>query len=426
MKLCIVLQLSRRVCLRGVGGLGRAQSEGRSVWIFNHYAVGAGVPGGTRHQDLGRELVKGGWSVRVFSAVFGSDDSKDMPTGDQGVSFVRVPTVSPGRTQIQRVLSMLSYMPSAMRMTRGLSSPDVVIGSSVHPFAAWIAWRVARRAGCRFVFEIRDLWPETIIQLGHVSRYHPFVMLLSWIERTLVHNSDRIVSVLPNAYRYLARYRISEDKVVIVPNGVDTTRLQGTGSRLTPSLEILMERLRGTFIAVYAGAHGLANNLEPIIHAASRCATAEGQPIKFLFIGDGPDKARLEAKAQELGLSNVTFVGPLDKRYILPLLTRCNVGLLSWRHVPLYEFGVSPNKLFDYMLAGLPVVMAGDSPGNPIANSGGGIIVPCDDADKVAEAIFSLRNDAGLARDMGLKGKEYVCEKHSSSYLAGLLEKALM
>ena len=414
-------------------------SKERSVWIFNHYAVGPGVPGGTRHYDIGRELVKLGWQVTVFSAAY--PRQQRQPTRSQpvevggnsgstevhdGVSFIRVPALQHGDTYAMRVLSMLSYMLGAIRVTKGLATPDVIVGSSVHPFAAWIAWRLARKTGCRYVFEIRDLWPETIIELGGVSRHHPFIMLLSRIERVLVRNADKVVTLLPNAYTYLARFGIPEDKVAVVPNGIDVSRLDDIDRQLPSYIDMELNRLQGAFIVAYAGAHGLANRLDTVIDAAAICSAGGETGIEFLLVGDGPDKPRLRQRAEELQLENVTFAGRVDKELVLSLLARCNAGVIALTKTALYEYGISPNKLFDYMLAGLPVVMAGDAPNNPVSNGTGGIVVPYDDADGMAKALVDLAADRDKAREMGLRGRQYVTRNHSSAHLASLMERALL
>lgn len=414
-------------------------SKGRSVWIFNHYAIGPGVPGGTRHYDIGRELAKRGWKVTVFSGVYprqGSPacgqpvemarDSVSTKVHDE-VSFIRVPALRRRNTNAMRVLSMLSYIPGAMKVTRGLPPPDVIIGSSVHPFAAWIAWKIARKVGCRYIFEIRDLWPETIVELGGISRRHPFVMLLSRIERVLVKNADKVVTLLPNAYSYLERFGIPEHKVAVVPNGIDVSRLDYIDRELPYDIDMELNRLQGSFIVAYTGAHGLANRLDTVIDAAVKCgASGSGMKIEFLLVGDGPDKPRLQQRVAGLRLQNVTFVDRISKELVLSVLVRCGAGAIAWTETPLYQYGISANKLFDYMLAGLPVVMAGESPNNPVSNSNGGIVVPYDDADGMAKALMELAADREKAHSMGLRGRQYVIEQHSSAHLASLMEKALL
>jgi glycosyltransferase involved in cell wall biosynthesis len=414
------------------------RDQGRSVWIFNHYAVGPGVPGGTRHYDIGRELAKRGWQVTVFSAVYPRREppvrGQSVETGrdsgptrvHDGVSFIRVPTLHGRKANAMRVLTMLSYVPGATRVIKGLAPPDVIVGSSVHPFAAWIAWRLARRIGCRYLFEIRDLWPETIIELGGVSRHHPFVMLLSRIERVLVQSADRVVTLLPNAYSYLARFGIPEHKVVVVPNGTDVSRLDHIDGELPSCIDMELNRMKGAFIVAYAGAHGLANRLDTVIDAAVICSATGETGVEFLLVGDGPDKPRLQKRVSQLQLRNVTFADRISKESVLPLLTRCDAGVIAWTKTPLYQYGISPNKLFDYMIAGLPIVMAGDSPNNPLSSSDGGVVVPYDDADAMAKALMDLAADRDKAHAMGLKGRQYLIKNHSSAHLACLMEKALL
>jgi hypothetical protein len=152
------------------------RDQGRSVWIFNHYAVGPGVPGGTRHYDIGRELAKRGWQVTVFSAVYPRQESpvrgQSAETGGDsgptrvcdGVSFIRVPALHRGNANAMRALSVLSRTPGAMRVARGLVTPDVTLESfSVHPFASWITWWLDGKVGCRNALETGDRWPETIV-----------------------------------------------------------------------------------------------------------------------------------------------------------------------------------------------------------------------------------------------------------------------
>lgn len=358
----------------------RGHNSRYSVWIFNHYAVGPGVPGGTRHYDVGRELAKHGWRVTIFSGVYPHRIpllsrrfvAEGVPVEThEGVSFVAVPAMLHEGTRASRVCSMLSYVLGAMKAVRGHTPPDIVVGSSVHPFAAWIAWRLARRMGCSYVFEIRDLWPESIIQLGNVSRRHPFIMLLSHIERVLVNHSDRIVSPLPNIHAYLDTLGVPMHRVAVVPNGVDKTRLDIQDAGLPSHLETIFDQLKDAFVVAYVGSHGLANRLDIVIDAAAKCISRSNRRVEFLFVGDGPEKPRLRQRVSELRLRNVTFVDKADKELVIPLLLRCNAGVIAWAGVPLYQYGISPNKLFDYMLAGLPVVMAGNSPNNPISNSGG-------------------------------------------------------
>lgn len=160
-------------------------------------------------------------------------------------------------------------------------------------------------------------------------------------------------------------------RVAVVPNGVDKTRLDIQDAGLPSHLETIFDQLKDAFVVAYVGSHGLANRLDIVIDAAAKCISRSNRRVEFLFVGDGPEKPRLRQRVSELRLRNVTFVDKADKELVIPLLLRCNAGVIAWAGVPLYQYGISPNKLFDYMLAGLPVVMAGNSPNNPISNSGG-------------------------------------------------------
>lgn len=227
------------ICVQKGGGdlqVRSKYSKEPSVWNLNHHAIGHGVPCGTRRYDIGRELSKRGWRITEFSAVYLRQQrrpvrSQPVKAGGysgstevhDGVSFIRVPALHRRDTNAMRVASMLIHMRGATRVAKGLATPDIIIGLSAHPSAACIVWWLARKVGCRYVFELRDLWPETIIEFGGAPRHYLFIMLLSRIERALVRNVDTAVTLSPNDYPYLARMGTLGRRLTATPNCTDAS-----------------------------------------------------------------------------------------------------------------------------------------------------------------------------------------------------------
>ena len=240
-----------------------------------------------------------------------------------------------------------------------LARPDVVVGSSPHLFGAFAAWRVARGFGLPFVLEIRDLWPEALVQWGSVRANHPVVRILAWIERILYRNSDRIITLWPHSPPYIAERGGRPDKIVWISNGVIWNHSRPPRSS------------SGPLTIMYLGAHGLSNALHTVLEMAA-VLKAEGYAdrVRFRLVGDGPLKPDLIRQARTAGLGDmVQFEEPVPKRNVKDLIVEADAFILPLHRGGLYRWGMSPNKLFDYMAAARPIVIAVDAPSNPVAEA---------------------------------------------------------
>jgi glycosyltransferase involved in cell wall biosynthesis len=392
-----------------------------NIWIFNHYATAPGNPGGTRHYDLSRYLAANGHSVTIFASSFNhqslsetvqfEENSNIESASYANVKFIWVKSRSYKKNGIDRILNMLSYSwRSYVHGKRLIDKPDVIIGSLVHPMAALVGYMLARKKGCLFYFEERDLWPQTLIDLGKISKYNPFILLLSWLEKFLYKKSKRIIVLFDKAVNYVTSRGVDAQKVLYLPNGVDLSRYQ-EHSELPESLIESLVPLSGKFIAIYLGTHGKANNLDSILDAAKKLVNEEN--IHFLCVGDGPEKNRLMQRTRDENIRNITFLNAIPKEWVPALLKRAHVGLLPLVDSPVFKWGISPNKLFDYMATGLPVILLCNLDGTPVENSGGGIVVKDNFSDKLAEGIVRLYNNPEQTRNMGLRARKYVQEYHS-------------
>jgi glycosyltransferase involved in cell wall biosynthesis len=410
-----------------------------NIWILNHYAIPPDSPGGTRHYDFARELVKRGHQVIIFASGFSHRTRKEERLTKKqkyrrenidGVEFIWIRTTPYHKgNDWRRVVNMLSYSWRVFSLGRRLQEkPDVILASSPHPFAGLAGYLLSRRKKAAFIFEVRDLWPQTLVEIGGYSHKSLTVKLLRALERFLYRKAKKIVVLPPNAPEYITRLGIPGDKIVRIPNGVSPETFSRSDVALPEALNKTIASLKskGKLLAVYAGAHGIANALDTIVEAAKLIQERGIDKVHFLMVGEGPEKAGLKTKAKDWRLSNITFHEPIAKGAIPGLLRASDIAVLSWRRSSLYKHGVSANKLWDYMFCARPIVWAIDTLADPVAEANCGLTVPAEDSEAMAQAIVKL---SGLSdnerREMGLKGHEYIMKYQAIPVLADRLLKVM-
>ncbi len=396
-----------------------------NIWLINHYALTPQHSGGTRHYDLAKELIKKGHRVTIVAASFhyvSNQEMKQYPEGKEmlletidGVSFIWIKTRPYKGNGIGRVLNMLDFTKKLHNIsTISLTPPEIIVGSSVHLFAVYGAYRLAQKYRVPFVMEVRDIWPQTLIDLG-ISKYHPFVLLLGWLEPFLYRKADAIITLLPKADQHIKKFAIKAQKIHWISNGVNLTPFEkGSPSHhLNPS----------KFNLLYTGTLGLANNLEPLIEAARHLK--EIPQIHITLVGSGPKLETL--KQQVADLDNITFLPPVPKTEIPALLLEADAFFLALKDIPLYRFGMSMNKLFDYMAAAKPIVFATNIEENPVEIAQAGIQTLPDDVDDIVKAIRTLYNATKeTQKTMGDNGLRYVSQHFSIPVIATQFESALI
>lgn len=394
------------------------------LWI-NQFAVAPDQAGGTRHFSFARRLVRLGHDVTIVASDM-NYLTRDVRPGSQGfqtemregVRFHWLGTGAHRGTRISRAFNFLRFA-SAVLSGPGfdkLPRPDVVIGSTPSPFAALAALRVARRIGATFVLEVRDLWPQTLVEIGNLSPYHPFVLLLGLIQKRLYRQASRIVTLLPGSRDEIVRRGGRADHVAWIPNGIDLD-LCGAVAGAAPD--------DGRFDVVYAGAHGTANALDTIAQCAA-LLEHEGGRISFHLYGDGPEKARLATAARERGATNIRFHDPVPKAQVYAVLAKADAFVLVLKKSGLYRHGFSLNKLWDYMAAGRPIVFSADAAQNVVDEARCGVTVPAEDPQAMAGALKALADLPASERDaMGRRGRAFVEANHDIAGLARKLESVL-
>ncbi len=309
-------------------------------------------------------------------------------------------------------------------LTSSALAPDAVIASSPHPFVVLPARRIARKCSARLIFEVRDLWPLTLLHLSAMSRWHPFIQLLQWTENYAYRHADRVVSVLPKAADYMQAHGMKPEKFACVPNGICLEAWAHADGQLPEQHANELERLKkdGRFLVGYLGQHGVSNALGSFLAAGPLVR----ERALLVLVGQGPEKERLQAQAAAYGTDNIAFLPPVTKQTVPVMLASMDALFLGWNRQPLYRYGISPNKLMEYMMAEKPVIHAVEAANDPVAESGCGISCPPEDAGAVAAAILRLA-DCGTAERhaMGERGAQYVVAHNSYAALANEFLKVM-
>jgi len=398
--------------------------------LLIHQAFAAlNEPGGTRHHELARFLVQKGHQVTVIASpvsyLTGTPPPSSPPIFEKngggqggGVKIIRAYTYTAlHKSFAHRVLAFLSFMISSFFVGLRVRNVDIVWGTSPPIFQGLTAWALTRLKGAKFLFEVRDLWPDFAIAVGVLK--NPFLIRLGYgVEHFLYRHADRVVVNSPGYVEHVQKG--GARSVELVPNGADPEMFNpfDIGAPFRRG-----HAFKNKFLAVYAGAHGMSNDLDVVLEAAKLLET--DHDIQFVLVGDGKEKANLQARAAGMGLKNVLFLSPVPKNEIGALLAGADVCVAILK--PLEEYKTTyPNKVFDYMAAGRPVVLAIDGVIRAVVEQANcGVFAQPGDPRALAGAIASLSADRDRTVEMGINGRRYLEEHFSREAIAGKLVKIL-
>lgn len=384
----------------------------RRVLVLNHFALPRSQGGGTRHIELFTRLR--GWSSLIIAS--NRNNYTRARFTDRSPGFVTVPVPNYAGNGVSRVLNWLVYTVRAFLLGAAQRDVDVVYASTPHLLAPVAGWALAKRHRARFVLEVRDLWPRSMVELGHLREGSLLHRVLVRLEGFLYRAADRIVVVTGGWERHFATFGIPADQLVVVSNGADPADFQPTRTRAEARAALGLDG----FVAVYAGAHGPANGLDVVLDAAR-----ELPQHTFLLVGDGLDKQRLVERARTEGLANVRFHDPVPKTELADLLVAADVGMHTLADAELFKEGMSPNKLYDYLAFGLPAVTnAGGEAEEVLDAAGAGFGCPPDGLATVLSKLADL--DPVERQRMGKRGRAYVELHKSRSAMAERLRRTLV
>lgn len=335
----------------------------------------------------------------------------------EGIHYIWLPIPRYNSNLIKRLLSMCVFAKRIQWIKKLLTArPDIIIGSTPTPFAALSAYHLAKALNVPFTLEVCDLWPETLVQLGKISKLNPLILWMKWIELYLYRHATSIVTLLPGASTYIKQYIRDKNKIHWISNFVTLNDMISKSDKNTQE----------EFLFVYAGAHGIANGLHHIIDAATILKAMNENFIKIRLIGDGPLKKSLKKKTQGKKLDNIEFIDSLPKDEIHLHLRNADAFIFILEKASVFSWGISSNKLFDYLSMGKPIIATRHSPFDIIDQINCGITVEPNDPPALANAFIQLGKMPLKERNqLGENGLQYVKKHHQLERIVEKLESHL-
>jgi len=389
----------------------------KNIWIINEYAGTPYHGMEFRHYYLGKELVKLGDTVTVVSSSY-SHLFKNLPKQKRenidGVDYLWLKMFDYGESHDKRrVLKWFLFMFKLFFLPFSLKKPDVIIVSPMAPFPILPAWVLSKLYGAKLIYEVKDIWPLSLIELGGFSPKHPFIRMMAWFERFALTKSDLIVSNLQNYGEHIQKDVGIKREFEWISNGVDLDEL---AQNEPLDKEVAKQIPKDKFIVGYTGTVGVANALDSFCEAAKIMQENDG--IVFVIVGDGQEKANLMQKYAKL--SNLLFIEAIAKKEVQSMLSLFDVCYIGLKKENLFKYGVSPNKLYDYMYSARAVLYAIDSGKNNIVKTAEcGVSVEAQDPRAIADGIQELYAKEKEDREkLGKNGREFILEHFTYDKLA--------
>lgn len=390
------------------------------LYFHQHFSTPKGSAG-IRSYAMAQSLIRNGHQVTMVCGSFGAGQTgltqpfnKGMRRGMvDGIDIIEFELpYSNALSFLKRILIFLSFAFKSIKVA--LTEQYDVVFATTTPLTAGIPGIFAKWFRRKpFVFEVRDLWPELPKAMGVIK--NPIVLwMMSVLEWTSYHSADRLVGLSPGIVDGIIKRGIAPEKVASIPNGCDLDIFASEHQAWRP------EGVQPTdLMAIFTGTHGLANGLNAVLDAAVELKKRQRTGIKLVLVGDGMQKKALLERAAELQLDNVIFHDPVNKAKLAGLMASADIGLQILANVPAFYYGTSPNKFFDYISAGLPVL--NNYPGwlaELITKQQCGFAVPPENPQAFADALEQAANQREKLIEMGRNGQQVAREQFNRSILS--------
>ena len=368
-----------------------------NIWLINHYAVPPKYYPLARQTYFAKHLMAMGHTVTIFAAstVHNSDlnlitdGSRWREETVDGVHYVYIKCVDYQGSGLKRVYNICEFAWKLPGVCGHFPKPDAIVATSMPPTSCAMGIRLARKYGCKGIAEIADLWPESIVAYGIAGPHNPAVIALRWLEKWIYKKADAIIFTMEGAYDYIVEQgwekEIPRAKVHYINNGVDLEAFQYNREHFQVEDPDLQNP--GIFKVVYAGSIRRVNNLGLLLDAAKQVTDPK---VRFLIWGDGDERPMLEQRVRDEGISNVVFKGRVEKKYIPYIVSNADLNIAHNTPMKLFRFGISFNKIFDYLAAERPVLCDFPCPYNPAIQTGAGVSVEDPTSKDIAVAVEQL------------------------------------
>lgn len=339
-----------------------------NVWIVNHYAIPPSMGGLVRHYYFSKYLQKKGHNVKIFTSSkihntdinMIKDKSLYKEEMEDGVEYTFVRSRDYKGNGLDRIINMIDTpfkMQKAMRCFYKKEKPDVIYTSSPDLFVAFFALLFGKMHKIPVVVEIRDLWPESIVEYNGMSRKNPIIQILYQLEKWIYKKADQLIFTMEGGKEYIKDKgwdkKINLDKVNHVNNGVDLEEFAEDVKRYQIQDNDLEDEK--FFKVIYVGSVRRANNIETLVNVGKELKQRGNDKIRIIIYGDGTDRESLENRCKTEGLDNVIFKGKVEKKYIPYILSKSNLNILNYKQANTWKYGGSQNKQFEYLASGRPI-----------------------------------------------------------------------
>ncbi|MBN2667619.1 MAG: glycosyltransferase family 4 protein [Bacteroidales bacterium] len=396
-----------------------------NILLLNHYAGSPKLGMEYRPYYLAKEWVNLGHAVTIVAATHSHIRQKNRIQDAtiereeiDGIQYIWIKTPQYSGNGIGRIKNMFAYVKTlffnALQLSNELK-PDVVIASSTYPSDNYVARKIAKKSNAKFLYEVHDLWPLSPMELGGMSKYHPFIILMQHSEDFAYKHCDAVISMLPVTKDHMKSRGLNLKKWYYIPNGVKLSEWETPLSLNQGTIKSITEFKQGFKNTIaYAGTFGVANALDSfVLSAKSKTDTA------FFLIGKGPEKDHLLSLIKKEQLQNVFILEAVQKEEIPALLNEFDFLYIGLQKQALFRFGISPNKLIDYMMASKPIIQAIEAGNNVVKEANCGVDIEPENPKAIVESIeFLEKMQAEDLKQLGVNGHKFVLQNHDYRILA--------
>lgn len=409
------------------------------VWIINHYAIPPSMGGLVRHYYFSRYLRKMGHDVRIMTASeihnteinMIRDGSLYREEMMDGVPYTFLKTRDYSGNGLSRIYNMLEFpvriQQTVKKLVKGGERPDVIYTSAPTIFAAGSALIAARRLKVPCVVEIRDIWPESIVEYKGMSRKNPIIAILYQLEKWLYRGADRLIFTMEGGKDYIREKgwerQVPLEKIRNLNNGVDLEEFDRNREEYQlEDADLLDEQ---TFKVVYTGSIRLVNNLGKVVEMAEYMKQHGEDKIRFLLYGDGTEREELIEQCRQKGLDNIRFPGKVEKKYIPFILSKSDLNLNHVKQTGIMRFGCSLNKQFDYFASGKPVLSDLTVSYDLIERYGAGVTLPTQDTEALCQEVLRFARMPKEEYEQYCKNARHAAEQYDYQELTQKLLEIL-
>jgi len=398
-----------------------------NILLINHYAGSPEMGMEYRPYYMAQQWTKAGHDVTIIASTESHIRKKDISIKYDfeeemidGIRYIWVKTPKYGANGTKRAWNMIRFVSklwmNALRISQTYK-PDIVIASSTYTIDNYAALKIARISNAQYYYEVHDLWPLSPMELGGMSATHPFIRLMQKGEDYAYKYADKIISMLPHTQEHMKAHGLDLNKWRYIPNGICLQEWSSAEALpIDIQNEIQLLKSKSKKLIAYAGTLGLANALDNFIYAAK---LTKNMDAYFLIFGIGPEEFSLKALIEKEGVENVKLMGSVPKTTIPTLLSKMDILYIGLKRQSLFRFGISPNKLIDYMMSSKPVIQAIDAGNDMVSEADCGISIEPENPQLLADAVDTLLSkNSDELQIMGANGHQFAVQHHTYEKLA--------